>query len=62
MGRPSQRTQLYFGTEDQNTVNMALLKDNPSVDNLVQVNKYIKGLDQRLSIPKFSKDFECDSP
>mgnify|MGYP006130458833 CR=1 FL=1 len=41
---------------------MALLKDNPSVDNLVQVNKYIKGLDQRLSIPKFSKDLECDSP
>jgi len=41
---------------------MALLKDNPSLDNLRNVNKYIGRLDQRLSIPKFTKDAECESP
>jgi len=62
MGRPNQRTKLYFGEADKTVVDMALLKDNPSLDNLRNVNKYIGRLDQRLSIPKFTKDLECESP
>lgn len=31
----------------------ALLKDNPSSSHIKEINKYIKNLDSRLSIPKF---------
>jgi hypothetical protein len=35
------------------TVETALMKDNPSVSHLREINAYIKNLDSRLSVPKF---------
>ena len=34
----------------------AMLMDNPSQNHLDQINKYIKHLDSRLSIPKFTDE------
>lgn len=39
---------------------MALLKDNPSVDNLKDVTRYMNKLDHRLSVPKFIR-FETEN-
>lgn len=45
VGAGSQRNKLYFGKEDQKVVETALLRDNPSVENLRDINKYIGKLD-----------------
>ena len=57
-------------TEHSGSVNLKnsldrgmVLKDNPSVSHLNEINKYIKQLDTRLSVPKFTKaDEEGNSP
>ena len=33
-----------------------MMKDNPSSSNMGDIGRYIKQLDFRLSIPKFTKD------
>ena len=35
-----------------------VMKDNPSKDNVNDIGRYIQHLDQRMSIPKFTKDSE----
>jgi len=47
--------------ERHQSLERAMLQDNPSNTQLHEINKYIKNLDKRLSIPKFT-DEEGYSP
>ena len=47
--------------ERNKSLERAMLQDNPSNGQLYEISKYIKNLDQRLSIPKFT-DEEGYSP
>ena len=44
-----------LGKVCSNAPDIALLRDNPSCDNLTEVNSYIRRLDKRLSVPKFTR-------
>ena len=47
--------------ERNKSLERAMLQDNPSNGQLYEISKYIKHLDQRLSIPKFT-DEDGNSP
>ena len=47
--------------ERDKSLERAMIQDNPSNTQLHEINKYIKNLDKRLSIPKFT-DEEGYSP
>ena len=39
--------------KDKNAARLALMKDNPDNQSLTEISRYIKKLDDRLSVPKF---------
>ena len=42
--------------ERDKSLERAILQDNPSNTQLGEINKYIRSLDKRLSIPKFTDE------
>lgn len=54
-GSKSLRIRGTYNRKDENAANMALLLDNPSFSNINDISRYIKKLDNRLSVPKFVK-------
>jgi len=40
------------------SVEKLMLKDNPNTTHIKEISKYIRALDSRLSIPKFTQDKE----
>ena len=53
---PADRTGKERSLERDKSLERAMLQDNPSNTQLGEINKYIKGLDKRLSIPKFTDE------
>ena len=45
----------------KNVAEMALLRDNPSLSLTKDLSRYITKLDQRLSVPKFTKNSDKGS-
>ena len=41
-----------FESKDQEIAKMALMKDNPNSSSIKNISKYVKKLDERLSVPK----------
>lgn len=44
-----------FEAKDQQVAKMALMKDNPNSSSIKNISKYVKKLDERLSVPKTMK-------
>ena len=56
MGVGERKRHMQRGSVAENRVaRMALMTDNPSLSSLNDIQKYVKKLDKRLSIPKISK-------
>jgi len=41
---------------DNRAAKLALMKENPSVEDIGQISRYIRKLDQRLSVPRNIKE------
>lgn len=58
IGKSQNLSRTFVKTPKQFSIDRRVMKDNPSRENVTDIGKYLHNLDQRLSIPKFTKDSE----